>query len=391
MAQAIGGADPATGNINTLWAEAMNRAQVTDQREYVPPRCFVSYETGELPVNAAVCAPTEGTLFWAQNAFYCPADNTIIFDEAWLHDFYMRRGEFAPTAILAHEWGHHIQFVLGASRNTIEYELMADCFAGMYVSWLETSELGYNDPRAAEDGLAAFFDLGNEAYKESEWFQAGEHGSRNQRMLAFMTGYLPLDNGLPWCYGYRAYDPTTNNVRLGRYDFVTLPGRKGAFSGEGYLVEPDNSTGNLLSPIGLLWAPQLAFGESGVTTDQFLATATAFMPDKVVLPQFVTDLTPNLGRGSGAYTWYESGPASAVDDFGLFGLVSPADGNGALVILVSRNGSLGSLERTPAPDELSTLAEMTVSVFQVVTRLCGPDQSGAAGDTTWNVACTHDQ
>jgi hypothetical protein len=149
------------------------------------------------------------------------------------------------------------------------------------------------------------------------------------------------------------------------------------------------------SPIGLLWSPELQFGRAGVTTDKFLAAAQAFLPDKELLPQLLKDITPNLRQGSGTYVWYESKPDAQIDDYGIFGLASPADGNGALVILVSRNGSLGNLDRTPSPEDLRVASEMTVAVFQVITRLCGPDQSGVPSgdpsDMTWNVACTSDQ
>lgn len=80
--------------------------------------------------------------------FYCPLDESIFIDT----DFYdvmeqqlgAEDGTLAELYVLAHEYGHHIQNVYGvldeaqkdpkgADSGAVRVELMADCFAGMWI------------------------------------------------------------------------------------------------------------------------------------------------------------------------------------------------------------------------------------------------------------------
>ncbi|MEN3123167.1 neutral zinc metallopeptidase [Janibacter sp. LM] len=80
--------------------------------------------------------------------FYCPVDERIFIDT----DFFdimeqqlgAQDGTLAELYVLAHEYGHHIQNVYGvldeaqkdpqgASSGAVRVELMADCFAGMWI------------------------------------------------------------------------------------------------------------------------------------------------------------------------------------------------------------------------------------------------------------------
>ncbi|WKV15523.1 neutral zinc metallopeptidase [Janibacter limosus] len=80
--------------------------------------------------------------------FYCPVDEQIFIDT----DFFdimerqlgARDGVLAELYVLAHEYGHHIQNVYGvlgeaqkdpqgADSGAVRVELMADCFAGMWI------------------------------------------------------------------------------------------------------------------------------------------------------------------------------------------------------------------------------------------------------------------
>ena len=102
-------------------------------------------------------------------------------------------GDFAPVTILAHEWGHHIQVLASApdpGGNT--FELQADCLAGVYA--LDAEDQGILDPgditeavtmsQAAADPLGLPQD------------QPGSHGINDDRITAFMGGYL---NGIEEC------------------------------------------------------------------------------------------------------------------------------------------------------------------------------------------------
>ena len=79
--------------------------------------------------------------------FYCPADDTIYLDTTFFEQVLQQQlngpaGEFVEPYVLAHEYGHHIQNVLGTmgqvqtqrgpNSDAVRLELQADCYAGMW-------------------------------------------------------------------------------------------------------------------------------------------------------------------------------------------------------------------------------------------------------------------
>ena len=90
--------------------------------------------------------------------------------------------------ILAHELGHHVQNQLGtldARLFTIQVELQADCFAGVWGrSIFEEGTLEEGDLGEAVEQLANFADLPG-----TPWDHPGAHGTESQRIDAFFTGY----------------------------------------------------------------------------------------------------------------------------------------------------------------------------------------------------------
>ena len=69
----------------------------------------------------------------ADNAFYCPDDDIIAWDEGSLmpqlnEDF----GAFTVAIVIAHEYGHAAQARFGTPDRTVDLELQADCFAGAW-------------------------------------------------------------------------------------------------------------------------------------------------------------------------------------------------------------------------------------------------------------------
>ena len=79
--------------------------------------------------------------------FYCPNDQTIYFDPSFFHDILQQQlngpsGAFVEPYVIAHEFGHHIQNLLGTmgkvktqqgpNSDSVRLELQADCYAGMW-------------------------------------------------------------------------------------------------------------------------------------------------------------------------------------------------------------------------------------------------------------------
>jgi predicted metalloprotease len=88
-------------------------------------------------------------------------------------------GDMAAVNILAHEWGHAMQQVLGISHSaTKPHELQADCFAGAFAN--HAYQQGYieeGDIEEAQMGMAQVGDARN------------SHGTPKERLDAFSKGY----------------------------------------------------------------------------------------------------------------------------------------------------------------------------------------------------------
>jgi predicted metalloprotease len=126
------------------------------------------------------------------NAFYCggPNDDYIAWDAALLMpELDSRFGGIAPAVVLAHEMGHAVQRRAGVSAPSVLLELQADCFAGSWVRYAETSG---DDPVALSDGaldsaIATILALRDQPGTPATNVQA--HGLGFDRVNSFQTGY----------------------------------------------------------------------------------------------------------------------------------------------------------------------------------------------------------
>lgn len=99
--------------------------------------------------------------------------------------------DVAPQAILAHEFGHHIQFDLNLFGNTSgaeatrRTELMADAYSAYYLSHARGASMQW---KRVQLFLNVFFNIGDCSFTSE-----GHHGTPTQRMAAAKWGYEVAD------------------------------------------------------------------------------------------------------------------------------------------------------------------------------------------------------
>jgi len=118
--------------------------------------------------------------------FYCPGDERIYLDLAFLRAF---GSDFARAYVIAHELGHHVQKILGripGMRPVAEAELEADCLAGMWMRHEQTAgTLDAGDVSAAIETAAS---VGDDRLLPGSSPETWNHGSAEQRADAVRTG-----------------------------------------------------------------------------------------------------------------------------------------------------------------------------------------------------------
>jgi uncharacterized protein len=144
----------------------------------------------------------------ATGPFYCPGDEKVYIDLGF-YDELKRRfgapGEFAQAYVLAHEIGHHVQKLIGveskvrqfqsqnpsaANAVSVQLELQADCFAGVWAH--STQQRGLLEAGDVQSALGAAAAVGDDHIQQMtrgrvqpETFT---HGSSEQRMSWFNKG-----------------------------------------------------------------------------------------------------------------------------------------------------------------------------------------------------------
>ena len=189
--------DAVAGDTQAMWEQLLSnqyqRTQVVLFRDAINSACgFAEAATGP---------------------FYCPSDRKVYLDLGFFRELSERfgaPGDFAQAYVIAHEFGHHVQNLLGltarvqqsprpgASSASGALELQADCFAGLggnAASRQGRFEAGRVElePGDAEEALRAAASIGDDRLQRMSTGRVAPerftHGTSAQRMEWFRRGF----------------------------------------------------------------------------------------------------------------------------------------------------------------------------------------------------------
>jgi predicted metalloprotease len=194
-------------SLNAFWPAYLGQYN----RQYPQPETVI-FEGG---TNTGCGAATS-----AVGPFYCPADTTAYFDPGFFQELVDRFGSsggpLAQEYVVAHEFGHHVQNLLGnldraqqdpqgPESGAVRVELQADCYAGLWTRYATTTP----DPNTGQpfleplkeqdlkDALSAAAAVGDDRIQEAATGrvspEAWTHGSSEQRQKWFYQGYSTGD------------------------------------------------------------------------------------------------------------------------------------------------------------------------------------------------------
>lgn len=151
----------------------------------------------------------------ATGPFYCPADQRIYIDASFFDELTSRfgadDGALAQEYVIAHEYGHHVENLLGflakgqdgrtgPLSGGVRIELMADCMAGVWAHHASTTEDADGNtllkPLTQDDiqsALSAASAVGDDRIQQSTTGRVNQeswtHGSSESRQRWFLAGY----------------------------------------------------------------------------------------------------------------------------------------------------------------------------------------------------------
>lgn len=144
-----------------------------------------------------------GSATSSSGPFYCSADQTVYIDLSFFRN--MKRqigadGDFAYAYVIAHEVGHHVQYLLGdldrvhaqmsrssktiSNQLSVRLELQADFYAGVWANY-DNKLFGSLEEGDIDEGLAAAQKIGDDyLQKKAQGYTVPEsfnHGTSAQR------------------------------------------------------------------------------------------------------------------------------------------------------------------------------------------------------------------
>ena len=147
----------------------------------------------------------------AMGPFYCPGDGKVYIDLSFYRELKRNMnapGDFAQAYVIAHEVGHHVQNLLGLSRQmeamrrqvskteynrlSVKMELQADCFAGLWAHHAHRARQVV-EPGDIDEALNTASQIGDDRLqKQQRGYVTPDsftHGTSAQRVSWFQRGY----------------------------------------------------------------------------------------------------------------------------------------------------------------------------------------------------------
>ena len=194
-------------SVNAFWTTELKRYG----REYTPAKTIIYRGTTQ-----SAC----GTASNQVGPFYCPLDKQVYIDASFFdilsQQFGSSSGPLAQEYVVAHEYGHHVQDLLGlldkaqqgpqgANGGSVRTELMADCLGGVWAKNATTvpdEDTGtpFLKPltnKDIEDALSAASAVGDDRIQEATQGRVNPeswtHGSAEARQRWFLQGFKTGD------------------------------------------------------------------------------------------------------------------------------------------------------------------------------------------------------
>jgi predicted metalloprotease len=170
-----------------------------------------TYTAPKLVLFSGSIASACGLANAAAGPFYCPGDQKVYLDLTFFQQLssqFGAPGDFARAYVIAHEVGHHVQNLLGisgaaeraeqrtgqigANHVSVEVELQADCYAGV---WAEQANQARKilEPGDLEQGLQAASAVGDDTLQKRMQGtvvpDSFTHGTSAQRVRWFRRGF----------------------------------------------------------------------------------------------------------------------------------------------------------------------------------------------------------
>jgi predicted metalloprotease len=190
-------------SVQAFWAQAL-----PDQGGVNYQKSDTNFFTGQTQTG---CGPASSDM----GPFYCPVDKIVYLDTSFFQAMLQgqlgaKGGPFSEAYVLAHEYGHHVQDLLGtmgkvrtqqgANSDSVRLELQADCYAGIWSKFATTVkdengevlilDLTQDDINRALDAAAA---VGDDRIQQKSSGRVNPeswtHGSAAARQYWFMQGY----------------------------------------------------------------------------------------------------------------------------------------------------------------------------------------------------------